>query len=149
MCWCLHAATFTWSHVMWSSDIRQDNSLCSTDPSRRVFSCPHYTTSKQTQACWALLLFRGQLLAVRWRNVTPSHWKYPVNGQCRFQWSFCLLSFMMDWGPASAHLDLCVLIRGECAAQQYDGDGDKSKVRHVDIYLETNRQHSRCPFHYP
>lgn len=91
-----------------------------------------------------------QLLAVRWRNVTPSHWKCPVNGQCRFEWGFCLLSLSQDGpGPAVADLDLCVLIQGECAhcaAQQHDGTGRKSKVRCVKIYFWNNRQTEKTLF---
>ncbi len=47
---CPHAATFTWSHVMWSSNIRQIHSLCFTVSSRTVFSRHrHYATNKQSR----------------------------------------------------------------------------------------------------
>lgn len=58
----------------------------------------------------------------------------------------------MDWGPAAADLDLCVLTqseRAQSAAQQHDGAGHKSKVRCVKIYFWDNRQtEKRRSFHY-
>lgn len=80
--WCPHTTTFTWSHVMWSSD--QKLSLCFSVPSRTLFNRhPHYTANMKPEWCSAII--QCQLWAVRRRNVTSSHWKCPVNGQCRFE----------------------------------------------------------------
>lgn len=97
---CLHAATFTWSHVMRNSDIRQNNSLCSTVPHPGQFSAVLIIQPKSRRKPeMGSAVIQCQLLAVRLRNVTPSHWKCPVNGRCPFEWSFCLcLCLMMDWG---------------------------------------------------
>lgn len=60
-----HTATFTWSHVMWGSNIRQNRSLCLTVPSRTVFKRqPHYTTNKQKEA-WSGLCHHS-VPAISW-----------------------------------------------------------------------------------
>ena len=59
-------------------------------------------------------IIQCQLLNATWGNATSSHWKWPVNGQCQFEWS--LLSLSHDGlGPAIADLHWCVRIRSECA----------------------------------
>lgn len=99
--WYPHAAHF----LMITRDVKQwdrigqNHSLCFTVPSRTVFNGhPHYKTNSTWKLEVGSVIIQCQLLAVRWRNVTSSHWKCSVKGQCWFEWSFCLrLCLMMDW----------------------------------------------------